>query len=386
MAHIKVSGNVPGPTARAMGHDAPGVNPNDYEALVGGDGPVFPGSHHGPNPYSTTSLSYPLNVEGDSQLGHYIMFFINVIDEGKLATIQDARDARRVAVNMAEKKLATAQEAMIHGDEEGWMTGDHDANLAEAVRNLGRTKADTSFDDPSGDVSNSILLRNRPTKRLTGAISLYMPPNITVNYESKWQGQEVGLLAQTGYEAIKGFMDRGWAGAGETVAGAVEGLEFATRRGIFAAIDLVAPGAKTLFAIERGKIITPKIEVMFEGIGRRSFSYVFTFIPKSKKEAYTVHNIVWQFKYHMAADYVGGGQFAQREMDIPSLFDIQYMHIGKENRNLNKIGTCALTKVDVEYGGDKYVSHEGGVPQTTKLTLAFTELEIMTKDHIAKGY
>ena len=88
----------------------------------------------------------------------------------------------------------------------------------------------------------------------------------------------------------------------------------------------------------------------------------------------------------MAANFVGGGQFAHREMEIPSMFDIQYMYKTNENQNLNKIGTSVLTKVDVEYGGDRYVSHEGGVPQTTKLTLNFTELEIVTKDRIAEGY
>ena len=42
--------------------------------------------------------------------------------------------------------------------------------------------------------------------------------------------------------------------------------------------------------------------------------------------------------------------------------------------------------MDVEYGGDKYVSHEGGVPQTTKLSLSFTEFDIITKKHIEAGF
>ena len=47
-----------------------------------------------PSDFTTTSLSYPLNVEGDSQLGHYIMFFINKIDPGAL---QAAGGGRRRA-------------------------------------------------------------------------------------------------------------------------------------------------------------------------------------------------------------------------------------------------------------------------------------------------
>tara|TARA_R110000823_G_C15864825_1_gene493567 strand:- start:860 stop:1246 length:387 start_codon:yes stop_codon:yes gene_type:complete len=128
------------------------------------------------------------------------------------------------------------------------------------------------------------------------------------------------------------------------------------------------------------------MELMFEGIGRRNFSFTFVFIPKSEQEAQVVKDIIYKFKYHMAADFVGGGASGTREMSFPDMFDIEYMHIGKQNPNLNKIATCALTKMDVEYGGDRYVSYEGGVPQTTKLSLSFTEFDIITREHIEAGF
>ena len=92
------------------------------------------------------------------------------------------------------------------------------------------------------------------------------------------------------------------------------------------------------------------------------------------------------FKKHMAANYVGGGANGLREMTFPDQFDIEYMYMGKANDNINKIATCALTKMDVEYGGDRYVAYDGGVPQTTKLSLNFTEFEIITREHIERGY
>ena len=73
-------------------------------------------------------------------------------------------------------------------------------------------------------------------------------------------------------------------------------------------------------------------------------------------------------------------------MSFPDKFDIEYMHMADKNLNLNKISTCALTKMDVEYGGDRYVAYEGGVPQTTKLSLSFSEFDIITRDHIADGF
>jgi hypothetical protein len=62
------------------------------------------------------------------------------------------------------------------------------------------------------------------------------------------------------------------------------------------------------------------------------------------------------------------------------------MYKGNENTHLNRISTCVLTKMDVNYGADRFVAYEDGVPQTTKLNLSFTELEIITRDKIKEGY
>ena len=42
--------------------------------------------------------------------------------------------------------------------------------------------------------------------------------------------------------------------------------------------------------------------------------------------------------------------------------------------------------MDVQYGGDRYVAYESGVPQTTNLTLNFIEFEIITRELIEAGY
>ena len=85
------------------------------------------------------------------------------------------------------------------------------------------------------------------------------------------------------------------------------------------------------------------------------------------------------FKIHMHSSFVGGDV---REMEIPNYFNIRYMYRGNENEHLNKISTCVLTKLDVNYGSDRYVSYDDGAPQTTKISLGFTEMEIITRDKI----
>ena len=79
----------------------------------------------------------------------------------------------------------------------------------------------------------------------------------------------------------------------------------------------------------------------------------------------------------MASKYTDG---TFREMEIPSFFNIRYMYKNADNEHLNKISTCALESMDVSYGADRFVAYEGGVPQTTKISLKFKEMEIITKD------
>ena len=81
----------------------------------------------------------------------------------------------------------------------------------------------------------------------------------------------------------------------------------------------------------------------------------------------------------------------RREMDIPGTFDIRYMYQGQENTFINKISTCFLQKVAVQYGGDRYTAYEnipgrGTPPQRSTLTLEFTELETLSQEHIEDGF
>jgi hypothetical protein len=80
------------------------------------------------------------------------------------------------------------------------------------------------------------------------------------------------------------------------------------------------------------------------------------------------------------------GAAGVREMTIPDHFNIRYMYKGKENTHLNKISTCALSKMDVDYGAERFTGYAEGRPQTTKISLSFTEFNIMSQGWIDKGH
>ena len=155
----------------------------------------------------------------------------------------------------------------------------------------------------------------------------------------------------------------------------------------------MASGAKALAELETGKVVTPRMELMFKGVGRRSFSYTFMFIPKSADEARAVENIIYTFKENMHPEYANAS--TRKEMRIPNRFEIAYMYQNKANNFLNRISHCFLTGLQVQYGADRFTAYEptqsrqGGIsppPQKSQITLNFSELEILSKQHIEEGY
>ncbi len=381
MEYTSVRGKISNPLANSQSV----IDHNKH--LANPDGPLDITVNKAPSSkYSTVNLAYPLNVEGDPQQGHYISFYARVTSPAKLKAYKEAKatiDKVQKTV-AAEVGTSAAASGMDFGGGRTKNQIESDAIAKIGIDKYSKAVARTSGNNSSSGLSNSIRLQNGTTIRDKTAISLYMPPSVQVSYDMRYGDAPISMLAETGYNAISAFMKGN--SAKEQVMSALQDSGQIVKNMALAALETAAPGGKALFAIESGKVITPKIELMFEGIGRRNFSFSFMFIPKSAQEAQAVKDIVYKFKYHMAADYVGGGANGQREMSFPDMFDIEYMHMGTRNSNLNKIATCALTKMDVEYGGDRYVAYEGGVPQTTKLSLSFTEFDIITKEHIKAGF
>jgi len=323
-----------------------------------------------PGKFTTKNLAYPEGVEQDPTQGHYIIFEILAQNPGQL------------------KAFKRKQKAAAFG--EGMTSEQINAMIANRNNVDGAPNENTTTDSKPKD--NSIQLKKRSTTRLDTMIALYMPPSVQVQYDVKYGDQEIGVLAESGLDAYRAFqgkqggtIDKIFEGVKTGVEGIGAGIVEKLRKKFAGNIQ----GLDAVIAIERGRVITPRMELMFEGMGRRSFSYNFIFIPKSEKEAKTVEEIVKMFKKHMMPDFVNSiisGTGGVREMTIPDHFNIRYMYKGEINTHLNLISTCALSNMTVDYGAERFTGYAEGRPQTTKISLSFTEFNIMSRQHIEEGH
>jgi len=268
---------------------------------------------------------------------------------------------------------------------------------------------------PTKKEIKSNALRNK-TKIVKQQIALYMPENVDVTYATKYNDLAVGAFAELSAPEISSAIQNLDSGASvidqaKTVydsavkavkAGGKQALTDSTQAAVVNTIKALEfgsfKGGTNLTQQGLGKVITDKMEFFFEGVGRRTFSYTFNFIPASQKDSEIIFKIIEAFKMGMLPDYADGlfgGGTGSRTLTIPDIFDIKYMHIGQngraaENRYLNRVSTCHLTNMSVKYGDDRYTTYtpdaQGAPPQKSSITLQFTEIEIVTKKQAQRGF
>tara|TARA_A100001515_G_scaffold137817_1_gene130825 strand:+ start:859 stop:1995 length:1137 start_codon:yes stop_codon:yes gene_type:complete len=321
-------------------------------------------------------LQYPLDLGTDGN-SHFIAFFVKQIEpaEAEIASPEGDKE---------EKKQKEAESNTLS---KGAQNKDKTAEQKQMNKKIDAANA-KAFG--TGKKYLSIQEKTRPTSKLVKTIALYFPPSVQQTYNLSYNEQEISRQAAFGASVIQGFMAQGMTTEAfkSAVDPAMEGLKSVVNQMGIAALDQVAAGSSALIALNRGKVLAPKMEVMFENIGKRSFSYSFTFTPSSEREADEIDKIIKAFRFHASADYADDFGF---ELTIPDQFEIEYYtQNNSPNGYLHKIGTCVLESVDVTYGGDKMTWHEtnakGAPPTKTTLALSFKELMTVTKSAIEDGF
>ena len=132
----------------------------------------------------------------------------------------------------------------------------------------------------------------------------------------------------------------------------------------------------TVLGRATGEVLNSNLELLFDSVNLRSFPFAITFSPRSKKESMRVKHIIRALKSSMAAkkktsEPGQGGIF----LKAPDVFQLRYLHNGKEHPFLNSFKHCALTGMNVNYTNTgTFASYSDGTPVSIQLNMTFKEL------------
>ena len=350
---------------------------------------------------STKMLSFPIDIGADPGLGnngHYIMFYINEQKNAKLKFGESESESggtgsgQASVANEAKRRKIEAQQKAFDSKTGAFQNKSvnparfiisEDGTSTEAAKKI---KSETK---ESNKIPTTVAINRKPTKRLDTVISLYMPMQVSVKYGAKYTDQEMGVLTSGVVDIAEQLMDTGTldkAKLEETAKSAGAAMEKQSL-GMIGALPMMG-GLAEAVEMKKGVITTDRMELAFEGVDKRTFSYDFKFIPRSKDEADEIKKIINAFKFNMLPEMPAGQ--GGRKMTVPNTFDISYMYQNSENNYLHKISTCFLENMDVKYGGSRYKTFDGNAdgapPVETSMSLTFKEIELITRERAVEGF
>ena len=332
------------------------------------------------DPLRFGTYQFPKDVFENDQLGHYMVFYVNEMKRSKFEyggkTFVPQYDFDEpTGLDVEGRRLDVINNRKLNTN-----SGRGEPNLAISERNR---RAKVGIDS-----------KVQTTRRITDSIALYLPASVrdttTAEYENMSTGL-VGMFAGKGFDFFQDFVNKDYdAAAAEGTGAAADFMTEVAKRSGAAFVDALAGSDSSLALLNRGlgRADNPFMEVLFTTMGVREFTYNFNFAPRNSDETMEVQQIIQLFRFHMAPEMQ---QANSRYLTLPSEFDIHYMFKGKdgqgrENDYFNRITTCVLVSVDVNYTPNGVRSFEDGSPTQIQMGLSFRETEILTKEKINAGY
>jgi hypothetical protein len=349
------------------------------------------------DPFAFSSISYPRKQVNEFTNGHYMLFYINVQektkykyqgydDNGNLTTIGNQVEYETQGRGEAKKSAYRDGD----GSEEFRYQADLAARQGKSIYGSDAVQLNKSQRKRGGGMSSY----HPTTKRITDSVALYLPPNVTDTTAATYNGAATGVLGFAAAGAagvLQGMQNKDYEAAAKALVGSAKG--FLSEAAKKAATELAegltgAEGGAGLINKAFGQADNPYMEVLFDKMELRTFTYNFTFAPKNVQERDDVQKIIALFRFHMAPELKGENN---RFLTLPSEFDIHYMFQSKdgqasENDFYNKIATCVLTNCDTNYTPDGVNSFGDGSPTKITMALTFQETELLTKERINLGY
>ena len=332
------------------------------------------------DPLQFGTYQFPKDVFENDQLGHYMVFYVNEqkrtkYDYGGGSFVPQYDFDEPSGLEVERRRLDIKNNKIT-----GTSSGRGEPNLASSDRNR---RAKVGIDS-----------KTQTTRRITDSIALYLPPGVRDTTTAEYENMSTGLVGQfaaKGFDFFQDFVNKDYdAAAAEGTGAAVDFLKEVAKRSGAAFVDALAGSDSSLALLNRGlgRADNPFMEVLFTTMGVREFTYNFNFAPRNSDETTEIQQIIQLFRFHMAPEMQSANS---RYLTLPSEFDIHYMFKGPngqglENDYFNRIATCVLVSVDVNYTPNGVRSFEDGSPTQIQMGLSFRETEILTKEKINQGY
>lgn len=328
-----------------------------------------PGTINGPlqllygNKYDFEGLKYPRNLGTDATRSHVITF-TSLKPSGKFKS--------ELATN-----IGNIGSGLYRGGIKNALTG----NISQEVRDNAKTLIN---DVTAADVDRI------PHQ----SIALYIPDTVNVTYGAQYDDisltESLGkayFLAQAGTSMLDLFKEGGDKTFEQLAnkAGSDPFLRKAVADAVGSKLGMNNLGDLALRGI--GQAMNPQLQVLFRGVGFRTFQFDFVFTPYSKEETQSVREIIKAFKYAAAPKINSTAYFSEGLfMEVPYPFNIKFLYRGQENRFVHQIGQSVLENVSVDYGPNGWATFNDGSPVQIKMTLQFKETVIVDKNRIDSGY
>ena len=370
-----------------------GNNPDLPPSKVDGIGLTpTPVSSLNSDPLRFGTYQFPKDVFENQQLGHYMIFYINQQDRSKFkygsgstgtydGELEDEFYVDKPSVSAIGTKSYANRLKVVKSK----------ANRSNLTR-VGNT--DLSIGGRNSGALQGISSVQNTTTRIKDSIALYLPANVSDNTQAGYQDTSTGVLGVALTDLITAndsFKDADYAQIGKLGGKMTKELSQEVLKNIGGSFVEALTGTEGAVPLANkifGRAENPFVEVFFNSMQIRSFTYNFNFAPRNEAETAEIQQIIQLFRYHMAPELQGKNS---RYLTLPSEFDIHYMYKAGngnsyENDFYNRIATCVLENVNTNYTPGGVKSFANGAPTQITMSLTFKETELLTKEKINQGY
>ena len=224
-------------------------------------------------------------------------------------------------------------------------------------------------------------------------MDLYLPMAFQVNDALNYSNPELGLSGAAAQAALNNS---------NSIPGAVMSAVEAGAQSITDFVGAITAGNITDVAVARGLAtapssgvtnavsnstriqVNPNIRTLFSGVGTRTFSFTFKFIPTSGAESLQVKEIIRAFRLNAYPE-----KLSDSKIDIgykfPNMFKIRLLSEAPGG-DFQDVGTpiklSYLTAISTNYNPTSAVLHADGSPTEIDLTLSFMEYKPLTRQDV----